>query len=134
MSESTRARCRHRNRRADAAVAHAWEPLRERFVMLYRASGRTQADVARIGGLTSQAVVSKILSNRTNGPTLDVFVKAVAGLGVSLAEFFEPWRYSNAAAATIAVGGPTVEHLANAIAEVIAQRLQPLRDRRLDAA
>src|SRR5262245_10031346 len=114
-------------RRQSAPVAHSWAPIRKRFIELFELSGRTQADVARLGGLNGQHTVSKILANDMNGPTLDVFVKAVAGLGISLAEFFEPWHEHNAASATRVFVAFNAADIAS-IADAVAARLQPSGD------
>jgi transcriptional regulator with XRE-family HTH domain len=54
-----------------------------------RKQGLTQREIATAGGLTGQNAISKLLSNDNQGPTVDTFVRAVQGLGLTLAGFFE---------------------------------------------
>jgi transcriptional regulator with XRE-family HTH domain len=65
-----------------------WTTIRTQYRALLRQSGVTQADVARRGGLSGQNAISKLLANTHRGPSVETFIKAVDGLGLSLAEFF----------------------------------------------
>ena len=64
-----------------------WPQIRSRFISLRTARGLTQQDVAEAGEIP-QGAVSKIESNTNQGPSVETFVKAVAGLGVTVSEFF----------------------------------------------
>ena len=76
-----------------------WRTIRAHFERIYRAGqqerGLRQIDVARAGGLIGrrgqlqQNAVSRILHNKKLGPTVETFVRAVEGLGLSVSEFFE---------------------------------------------
>jgi len=65
-----------------------WDTIRIHYVMLLRASGRTQAAVAAAGKLSGQNAISKLVRSRTRGPSVETFTKAVHGLGLTLAAFF----------------------------------------------
>ena len=114
---------RRRHRRPHAAVAFDWLPLRARFVALFDASGRTQADVARLGGLSSQAAVSKILHG-SHCPTVEQFIRAVNGLGVSLSEFFAPWTHAGAVTVPPTLSAEAIVQIADAVAaRVLSQKV-----------
>jgi transcriptional regulator with XRE-family HTH domain len=53
-----------------------------------RHSGLTQQAVATAGQLPGQNAISKLLANHNLGPSVETFVKAVAGLGVDVSAFF----------------------------------------------
>lgn len=62
-----------------------WKVIRSAFI---KARGRrTQGDIATAGGL-HQSSISKLESNDKLGPAVEVFVKAVEGLGVKPSVFF----------------------------------------------
>jgi transcriptional regulator with XRE-family HTH domain len=52
-----------------------------------RKAGQTQQMIARAGGLRQNAI-SKLQRNHNQGPSVETFVKAVHGLGLTLADFF----------------------------------------------
>ena len=64
-----------------------WSEIRALYVELFRASGRTQDQVAAAGGI-AQNVVSKLLRNPKKGPITESFIKAVIGLGIPVSTFF----------------------------------------------
>lgn len=70
--------------------------------------GLTQEDISIAAGLSKNAV-SRILSNSRRGPTVDTFVRALRGLGVQPADFFEALQSSAADVAALAAqkGSPT---------------------------
>jgi transcriptional regulator with XRE-family HTH domain len=62
-----------------------WKVIRSAFI---KARGRrTQGDIATAGGL-HQSSISKLESNDKLGPAVEVFVKAIEGLGVKPSVFF----------------------------------------------
>lgn len=62
-----------------------WAQIRSAFI---RARGtRKQQDVARAAGLY-QSHISKLEANDKLGPAVEVFVKAVEGLGMPVSQFF----------------------------------------------
>jgi transcriptional regulator with XRE-family HTH domain len=75
-----------------------WSQIRtqyERAFRVARGRGETQTTIALRGGLLSprtgrpqQNQISKILSSRSKGPSVETFVRAVEGLGVSVSAFF----------------------------------------------
>jgi transcriptional regulator with XRE-family HTH domain len=65
-----------------------WQTLRDHYRLLLRKSGLTQTEVARRGDLSGQTAISKLLTNTKGGPSVDTFVRAIEGLGISLVEFF----------------------------------------------
>lgn len=62
-----------------------WKTIRSAFVRLR--GTRTQAQIAKAGDLY-QSDISKLESNDNLGPVVETFVKAVAGLGMTVSEFF----------------------------------------------
>lgn len=77
--------------RADSLLilctAVEWRRIREAFVTLREARRLTQADVAAEGRLP-QSAISKLESNHNLGPSVEIFARAVQGLGVTLPQFF----------------------------------------------
>jgi transcriptional regulator with XRE-family HTH domain len=75
-----------------------WSQIRaqyERAFRVARGRGETQTTIALRGGLLSprtgrpqQNQISKILSSRSKGPSVETFVRAVEGLGISVSAFF----------------------------------------------
>jgi transcriptional regulator with XRE-family HTH domain len=65
-----------------------WTAIRTHYATLLRASGLSQQEVARRGGLPRNNGISRLLANTKRGPSVDTLMKAVAGLGLSLEEFF----------------------------------------------
>jgi transcriptional regulator with XRE-family HTH domain len=62
-----------------------WKVIRAAFV---RARGRRkQAVIAKAGGL-HQSAISKLESNDNLGPAVEIFIKAVEGLGLTPSAFF----------------------------------------------
>ena len=60
-----------------------WGQIRESYARQFAAKKRTQAQVAAAGGLKNQNLVSKVLRNTHLGPTVETFVRAVEGLGLT---------------------------------------------------
>jgi transcriptional regulator with XRE-family HTH domain len=67
--------------------APTWPALRNHYVALWRASGLSQAEVARRGGLSGNNAISRLIVNAKLGPSVANFMKAVHGLGLSLVDF-----------------------------------------------
>lgn len=71
-----------------------WETIREHFAELLRdrqrAGGLTQETIAQAGGLSRQNQISRVLANRNRGPSVEIFIKAILGLGLTPSEFFAP--------------------------------------------
>ena len=69
-----------------------WTEIRSHYAECYsrirRDTGATQVSVAEAGGL-AQNTISKLLNNDRRGPSVETFVAAVAGLGMSVSEFFQ---------------------------------------------
>jgi transcriptional regulator with XRE-family HTH domain len=68
-----------------------WTEIRAYYAALYaeaRAGGVTQKDIADRGGIAGQNTVSRLISNDRLGPSVEIFVRAVEGLGKSLSGFF----------------------------------------------
>jgi transcriptional regulator with XRE-family HTH domain len=64
-----------------------WRQIRAEFERAFSASGLTQTDVAKVGGI-GQNAISKTLHNKRKGPTVETFVLALRGLGIAPSEFF----------------------------------------------
>src|SRR4029077_3717416 len=68
-----------------------WMEIRAHYARLHalaRAAGTTQKSVAARGGLAGQNSVSRLLANQNLGPSVEIFVRAVEGLGKPLSQFF----------------------------------------------
>lgn len=65
-----------------------WERVRAHYEQCFADTGRTQQAVAEAGGLPTQSAIQKILVNHKMGPSVETFLKAVLGLGLSLSTFF----------------------------------------------
>jgi hypothetical protein len=70
-----------------ADYARRWEAVKP-IGKKPRAHGATQAMVAAQGGLAGQNALSRILSNEKGGPTVEIFVRGLIGLGVKPSDFF----------------------------------------------
>lgn len=66
-----------------------WPQVRERFRQERKRRGLKQEWIAKIGRV-DQSIISKIESDDTYTPQLESFIKAVYGLGMTVAEFFAP--------------------------------------------
>jgi transcriptional regulator with XRE-family HTH domain len=68
-----------------------WREIRAQYAACYaelqEKTGATQTSVAAAGGVAQNAV-SKLLGNHKRGPSVETFVGAVEGLGLSLSAFF----------------------------------------------
>jgi transcriptional regulator with XRE-family HTH domain len=117
-----------------------WGQIRESYARQFAAKKRTQAQVAAAGGLKNQNLVSKVLRNTHLGPTVETFVRAVEGLGMSVSEFFaelegrEP-RVTEQPAAPRKVGPAIgkafiVQTLIEALQRGVAAPARPTRRRR----
>ncbi len=69
-----------------------WEQVRAHYERAFEASGLTQSEVARRGGLRrgkpAQNAISKLLNNRKKGPSVATLLGAIAGLGLTPVQFF----------------------------------------------
>ncbi len=77
--------------KSDIIIPMTWTEIRAYYAALYaeaRAGGVTQKDIADRGGIAGQNTVSRLISNDRLGPSVEIFVRAVEGLGKSLSGFF----------------------------------------------
>jgi transcriptional regulator with XRE-family HTH domain len=68
-----------------------WSEIRAHFAALHaeaRAAGTTQQAIADRGGIAGQNTVSRLLSNDKLGPSVEIFIRAIEGLGKPVSEFF----------------------------------------------
>jgi transcriptional regulator with XRE-family HTH domain len=68
-----------------------WGEIRAHFIVIYaraRAAGTTQQAIAARGGIAGQNSVSRLLSNDRLGPSVEIFVRALEGLGLTPSQFF----------------------------------------------
>src|SRR5262252_6569946 len=65
-----------------------WPEIRAYYVQQVNARQLTQESIARRGGLRRQNLVSRMLTNQQRGPTVDTFIRAIYGLGLTPAAFF----------------------------------------------
>jgi len=64
-----------------------WKQVREHYREQMRAAQRKQKEIAAAGGIP-QSAVSKLLHNDKLGPAVQIFLNAIAGLGIPVSEFF----------------------------------------------
>src|SRR4029434_6984815 len=72
--------------KSDIIIAMTWLEIRAYYAALHaqaRVCGATQKAIASQRG-TGQNSVSRLLSNDRRGPSVEIFVRAVEGLGLSL--------------------------------------------------
>lgn len=65
-----------------------WASIRTFYLQCVHERQLTQTTIVARGGLSSQSVLSRMLKNEKHGPTIDVFVAAVQGLGMEVNQFF----------------------------------------------
>jgi transcriptional regulator with XRE-family HTH domain len=65
-----------------------WARIRSHYATLFAQRGMTQEAVAKAGHLHAQTAISKLLDNEKRGPSVETFVRAVLGLGMTLSGFF----------------------------------------------
>jgi hypothetical protein len=75
-----------------------WKVIRADFVRRWdairpvrgktKAHGAKQETVATHGGLAGQNAISRILDNKKNGPSVEIFVRGLIGMGVKPSVFF----------------------------------------------
>ena len=72
-----------------------WEQVRAHYERTFRAqkaAGRTQAEIADLGGFRrgrkSQNAISKLMKNSRQGPRVTTLLKAIDGLGMPASVFF----------------------------------------------
>lgn len=68
-----------------------WAVIRKHYEDCLNATGLSQEHVAAQGGLSptpGQTAISKLLHNDRLGPSVDTFVRAVLGLGITCSQFF----------------------------------------------
>jgi transcriptional regulator with XRE-family HTH domain len=85
-----------------------WERIRAAYVAAFEAKGWTKAKVARLGGLENANAITKLMRNRNRGPEVETFVRAVAGLGLSVAQFFAALESSTSGGARNGASSATV--------------------------
>jgi len=76
-----------------AFVSFNWDQCREHYRRFYtdakKRRGLRQADVAAAGGLSGQNAISSLLAQTSGrGPSVENFLRALAGLGLTPAMFF----------------------------------------------
>jgi transcriptional regulator with XRE-family HTH domain len=79
-----------------------WLAIRAHYAALHaqaQAAGLTQKAIAERGGIAGQNSVSRLLSNDHLGPSVEIFVRAIEGLGKPVSQFFLELEQQQAAAA-----------------------------------
>lgn len=91
-----------------------WERLRVHFARLLADAqatrGLTQQDVADSGGLAGQNVISRLLRNPRRGPSVETFIRAIAGLGMKPSDFFAALEAAAADASASGSAGKDPDH------------------------
>jgi transcriptional regulator with XRE-family HTH domain len=75
------------DRHAYTAPLMEWQYIKHRFIEQRKSRGLNQDDVAKAGKIR-QGYISKLESNLNQGPSVEIFTKAVEGLGITVSEFF----------------------------------------------
>lgn len=65
-----------------------WSDILAHYKRLLDASPRNQTVVATTAGLKRPNLISKMLDNNRRGPSVQTFIQAVIGLGMTPSEFF----------------------------------------------
>jgi len=115
-------------------MAITWKRINRhlaRVITDARRRGVTQERIAENGGLQQNAI-SKMLANQNRGPSVETFVRAVRGCGMSLQEFFARLEQSEPAPRAPEPGATFVGSLA-ILREQEAQR-RAEADRALDGS
>jgi transcriptional regulator with XRE-family HTH domain len=86
-----------------------WNAIRKHYAALLREADCTQEEVAARGGIKGQNTISRMLRNTRRGPTIETLTKAVAGLGLSLVEFFAGIEESPAGARSLSARVDAIE-------------------------
>jgi transcriptional regulator with XRE-family HTH domain len=119
-----------------------WSQIRaqyERAFRVARGRGETQTTIALRGGLLSprtgrpqQNQISKILRSRTRGPSVETFVRAVEGLGISVSSFFAAIETGEAQTilARIAERQPDTDDLLNEAARILGKAVKTIEKAR----
>lgn len=118
-----------------------WESIRAHYAQRFAALGATQETVAKAGALSRQNAISKMLKNHHRGPTVQTFIRAIYGLGITPAAFFADLEAAAppdrsvpdaSSAQSGAVQQPTPEPT---FEEIVAARFEAIEQdlRRLDA-
>jgi hypothetical protein len=88
-----------------------WDRIRMHYAALLAAAQKrdptvTQESVAAAGGLARQNAISKLLANNNMGPSVETFVRAVKGLGITPAAFFADLDHHDPPALSLPGPGP----------------------------
>jgi transcriptional regulator with XRE-family HTH domain len=85
--------------KSDIIISMTWLEIRAHFIALHARSeaGVTQREIAERGGIKGQNSVSRLLANDKLGPSVETFVRAVEGLGLSVAQFFVGMEHAGSA-------------------------------------
>jgi transcriptional regulator with XRE-family HTH domain len=86
-----------------------WTVIRKHYAALLHDSGLSQAEVARRGGLKRNNAISRLIVNAKRGPSVATLMKAVDGLGLSLADFFAGLEDSPSAARSLSARVDAIE-------------------------
>ena len=65
-----------------------WLRVRTHFDAVMTARQLTQEQIATAGGLTGQNAISRLLTNHRRGPSVETFLRALDGLGMTPLQFF----------------------------------------------
>jgi transcriptional regulator with XRE-family HTH domain len=119
-----------------------WSQIRaqyERAFRVARGRGETQTTIAVRGGLLSprtgrpqQNQISKILRSRSRGPSVETFVRAVEGLGISVSAFFAAVETGEAQAilTRIAERQPDSDDLLDEAARILGKAVKTIEKAR----
>jgi|SRR5262245_32124481 len=111
-----------------------WKQVREHYRERMRAAKRNQKHIAAAGGI-QQSSVSKLLHNRHLGPSVEIFLNAVEGLGIPVSEFFRQLERARDESTTIHARDIDVVFIApDQDARDLARTLQRIIDQRVALA
>jgi transcriptional regulator with XRE-family HTH domain len=65
-----------------------WPHIRDHYIRLFKIADRTQDEVAKAAKLSGQNAISRLLANEKLGPSVETFIKAILGLGITPSQFF----------------------------------------------
>jgi hypothetical protein len=65
-----------------------WPRIRAFYLQCMQTKRLTQKVIIARGGIRSQSLLSRMINNDGYGPTVEIFVRAVRGLGMDILQFF----------------------------------------------
>ncbi len=95
-----------------------WSEIRAHFAAVHAQAGTTQQAIADRGGIAGQNTVSRLLANDKLGPSVEIFIRALEGLGKPASEFFAELERARTLVAEVAIEASMLSRLQRLEAEI----------------